>query len=1128
MGISGPILAQDLFTWENMGGNNQWTLPGNWTPNPGGGGPNGLDVGVIFDVTSDFTSVNLSIDRTIGSMRFDDARAYTIMGGAGDELIFDVTTGTALMTIDNSNGDGAHVISNDILLADDLLITQRSASPFLLSGTVTGAQAVTLDGIGTIVLTGTNNYSGVTTIDAGTLQIGNGGTSGSIAGNVVTNSLLAFHRSDDFTFGNFIGGIGSLRKLGAGTLTLTSANTFSGTTTIEAGSLELGNTLALQNSTVILNVDNGLLLTGLTQLGALAGSGDLDMGSFNALSVGQNNQSTTYSGLLTGLGAFSKDGTGTLILTGDQTRTSITGIQAGGTLQLGNGGTSGSLNGNVVTEGTLTFNRSDDLVYGRVISGTGRVTQIGDGVVTLTQANSYSGGTFIEAGTLTVGNASALGTGLVLIDGAALAIDGFTLNNLVAFAHAGGLISGTGMVDSTVFNAVQIGASDQPVSRAGIQVDPTITGDFINELSGDIFSTERGVFLSNPATSLAGDFINHASIVSEEAGAIQITGALDGTFTNTGDLVAGGGFGDHGIRIGGTVGNGFTNSGQIGTLDQSVGGDGILFDGVVVGDFLNDVGGDIFSSDNGISVFSGMMGNFTNRAAISTEDFFPILVSGDVGGSFTNTGDLLAGSVFGSDGIVVSGTVGAVGPDRGFINAGRIGTVLRRADGEGIQISGTLTGDFVNQISGEILSNSHGIALFSDITGNFTNHAAIDSQFSSAIRVSNVVGGDFFNSGTLSGGTLGIELGGLSGQFVNSGTITGANDTGVEITLTQPSSFDNQAGGMISGHGRAVEISENGVTFSNAGLLNGDVVLGAIVSRGDAGNAQNAVTLDSSGTINGTLNIGTNTSTTVMLNGAGPRSLSSAVTGGIQSGAVSNRIAGSLVKAGVGQWTIDQDLAVGQGTAIDNGTLQLGDGGAVGIIHGSVVINDLGKLVFNRSDSVNFAGSISGSGSVIKSGMGSLTLSGLNDYTGSTTIENGTLRTDNLSGGVINTSGTFSPGQPVAITIISGSFDQGEFGTLRLDIGGTIPGDEYDVLSLEDSADLNGLIWVELINGFRPAVGDQFTLITNTATITDSGVVYSLPEANGLEWDVSLTSNELVLELIADDGVFADSFETSE
>ncbi len=78
------------------------------------------------------------------------------------------------------------------------------------------------------MLTGQNTYSGGTTIDSGTLQIGNGGTSGSIVGDVTDVGTLAFDRSDSITFGGVISGSGGLVQRGSGTLVLTGSDIYSG------------------------------------------------------------------------------------------------------------------------------------------------------------------------------------------------------------------------------------------------------------------------------------------------------------------------------------------------------------------------------------------------------------------------------------------------------------------------------------------------------------------------------------------------------------------------------------------------------------------------------------------------------------------------------------------------------------------------------------------------------------------------------------------------------------------------------------------------------------------------------------------------------------------------------------
>jgi fibronectin-binding autotransporter adhesin len=100
---------------------------------------------------------------------------------------------------------------------------------------------VTKNGSGQWTLSGANTYSGGTTISAGTLQLGNGGTSGSIVGDVVNNGIFAVNRSDTFTFGGVISGAGAFGQLGTGTTVLTGASSYTGGTTISAGTLQLGN-----------------------------------------------------------------------------------------------------------------------------------------------------------------------------------------------------------------------------------------------------------------------------------------------------------------------------------------------------------------------------------------------------------------------------------------------------------------------------------------------------------------------------------------------------------------------------------------------------------------------------------------------------------------------------------------------------------------------------------------------------------------------------------------------------------------------------------------------------------------------------------------------------------------------
>ena len=111
------------------------------------------------------------------------------------------------------------------------------------NGTISGTGAVLQAGTGTTVLTGASSYAGGTTIAAGTLQIGAGGTAGSVTGNVLAHGALVFNRSDAATFAGVVSGGGTLSQTGAGTLTLSGSNSHTGGTSVGTGTLAVSSDL---------------------------------------------------------------------------------------------------------------------------------------------------------------------------------------------------------------------------------------------------------------------------------------------------------------------------------------------------------------------------------------------------------------------------------------------------------------------------------------------------------------------------------------------------------------------------------------------------------------------------------------------------------------------------------------------------------------------------------------------------------------------------------------------------------------------------------------------------------------------------------------------------------------------
>ena len=291
-------------------------------------------------------------------------------------------------------------------------------------------------GTGKVILTGNNTYQGGTAINAGTLAVVTdanlGAASGGLAFSGGTLQFLSGFSSNrgttlsagggtvdtngnSATLGGTISGVGGLTKLGAGTLVLSAANTFSGGTMLAAGTLGLANNLALGTGALtttgsIVDYVDGVTIanpiivnSNTTQLQVTAGT-------------------ATQAGVISELNGprpIEKIGAGTLVLTAANTNSGLTTISAG-TLVLGGGGTSGSILGNVVDNGSFAVNRSDAYTFSGAISGSGSFVQMGTGTTILSANSTYTGTTTVNAGTLIV-NGSIANSAVTVNSGATLA-----------------------------------------------------------------------------------------------------------------------------------------------------------------------------------------------------------------------------------------------------------------------------------------------------------------------------------------------------------------------------------------------------------------------------------------------------------------------------------------------------------------------------------------------------------------------------------------------------------------------------------------------------------------------------------------------------------------------------------
>ena len=263
-----------------------------------------------------------------------------------------------------------------VTLGSNMSVTASTGSILTVTGAIgdpSGTNTLSVGGGGTVVLSGSNTYAGPTTVNASTLEIGNGGSGEYLTSPSITmsnNATVEFNHADTYYNGysGTISGSGQFVKAGSGSLTLNGSNTYSGATTISAGTLVLD---------------------------GFPGGGSL------------GNLPTTTALSIAASGVLDMDGS-------DQTVGSLSG-SAGATVA-NSYSTVRDVDGGPVSGSTMTF-------AGNII-GHNALALSGSGELTLSGSNTYSGGTTVSGGTLDIAAASALPSkGLVTIsDGGRLVL----------------------------------------------------------------------------------------------------------------------------------------------------------------------------------------------------------------------------------------------------------------------------------------------------------------------------------------------------------------------------------------------------------------------------------------------------------------------------------------------------------------------------------------------------------------------------------------------------------------------------------------------------------------------------------------------------------------------------------
>lgn len=456
---------------------------------------------------------------------------------------------------------------------------------------------------------------------------------------------------------------GTLIKDSTGTFLLSAAsqiNTFSAIN-VNRGTLQFNSTAgAFVPATSAVTVNSGATLNLGAQnrtVGSIAGGGNITSTGTPTLTCGGDNTSTTFSGVY-GPNALvlTKTGTGTLTITGTNTNTGVTDI-TGGSISIGNGGAAGALGGTgtvtVTSPGNLTFDRSDNVTFARVIAGTGTVTKNGTGTLTLSVTNTFSSTTTINAGTLSIAADNNLGAAPGAATAGRLVLNGGVLNTSatitlsanrgISLGASGGTIN-TATGTTLTYAGIAAGTGALTKSGAGtLTVSGVSTYTGRTTLSEGVLNTNNAAAIGTGAFTIsAGTTINNstaAAITLSSDRAVDLNGSF--TFTGSQPLNFGAGATTLGadltvtttastLTIGGVVTGATRNLTKAGAGALAFGANAVSVNNLVID------AGTLTAS----SVTTTLAGNFTNNATFTNNNgtlLFAGTTAQTIGGSVATT-----------------------------------------------------------------------------------------------------------------------------------------------------------------------------------------------------------------------------------------------------------------------------------------------------------------------------------------------------------------------------------------------------------------------------------------------------------------------------------------------------------
>jgi autotransporter-associated beta strand protein len=713
-------------------------------------------------------------------------------------------------TIFTLEGDG------DVLLGSGTL-TFAGMTGSVFSGDISGSGGLIKTSEGRWVFTGDASHTGGTTIAEGILQVGDFGTTGTLAGDVEVQggATLAFARSNGLDFSGVISGSGGVSNNGQ--LTLSGVNSYSGATTLFGGTLSITHGDSLGSFTPAPQTRLFFVQDATLRAAAAATVFDsygvqIDAG-VTATFDGADHP-LSVQGSIVGDGHLTTHGDVTLVgansYVGDTT-------VASGVLSIGEGGNGGTLGtGDVMIEAgaELKFNRSNTYNNNNDISGAGNLRQSGGGTTGLSGINTYTGTTFVDAGTLSVLADNALGSsmggtqvgglGTLLLSGVnytaaePLMLTG-TLSNSGTSSFAGTITSNAGRIapgggSLTLTGGIVLDSSQMLFQGAG-----TV------HLTGNGFSTSEpdlGILIDGP-TLVLGAASSFTGAVFLENGAILRLADVDALpqvelHLTDGDLDL----------------NGFST-----TVSLLAGSDFSVIHNGAVGASTLTIDGIAFSS------FAGLINDGVGTVSLAHDGTGNLFLGGSntYSGTTTISGGRISIDADGALGSAAVGTTVAAGAALELSNVSYTGAEEVTIHGDGISGSGAFHG--AGSFAGVIIAASDA-SIKTDGTLTLTGGLVKDGTTltlggSGVFNISSVgifgssPGSDLVIDGSTVNLHVASSYSGLT-TVQNGGTLNALNPSGPVGSATGLSSVVIEAGSTLAGNGTIAPAAGGSVT------LNGD------------------------------------------------------------------------------------------------------------------------------------------------------------------------------------------------------------------------------------------------------------------------------------------------------------------